>query len=138
MLNKLMIYDIAERRDEAGDDEVALMTLHAAKGLEFPFLFMVGLEENLLPHRNSIDTGTIAEERRLMYVGITRARENLTLSLAAQRRRFGKTSDSQPSRFLEELPDEALRWDGVDSNDSANRDAGARTLAGLKSLLENP
>ncbi|NNL99877.1 MAG: UvrD-helicase domain-containing protein, partial [Gammaproteobacteria bacterium] len=137
MLSKLMIYDIAERRDDPTGDEVALMTLHAAKGLEFPFLFMVGLEENLLPHRNSIDAGTIEEERRLMYVGITRAKQNLTLSLAARRRRFGKTSGSEPSRFLEELPEEALRWDNKDGNNEPDRDAGTRTLAGLKSLLQD-
>jgi DNA helicase II / ATP-dependent DNA helicase PcrA len=95
--------------DEVPDDAVTLMTLHNAKGLEFPVVFLVGLEEQLLPHRSS--TGSlqeIEEERRLLYVGITRAQEQLYLVHCASRMTFGRTEFARPSRFLEDLPKGAL------------------------------
>jgi DNA helicase-2/ATP-dependent DNA helicase PcrA len=96
---------------------VALMTLHSAKGLEFPEVYLVGMEEGILPHRRSIeaDGDAIDEERRLCYVGVTRAQDRLTLSLSLSRNKWGKPRDSDPSRFLFELtgqaenPQEALR-----------------------------
>ncbi len=91
--------------DEVPDDAVTLMTLHNAKGLEFPVVFLVGLEEQLLPHRSS--TGSlqdIEEERRLLYVGITRAQEQLYLVHCASRMTFGRTEFARPSRFLEDIP----------------------------------
>ncbi|WP_437193122.1 ATP-dependent helicase [Planctomicrobium sp. SH527] len=101
-----------ERRDEepdkekmASSDAVKLMTLHSAKGLEFPRVYMVGMEEGLLPHKRTIDgsDSEIAEERRLAYVGVTRAQESLTLTRASTRRKWGKPRQSQPSRFLFEM-----------------------------------
>ena len=84
---------------------VALMTLHSAKGLEFPEVYMIGLEEDLLPHKRAISDGgaAIEEERRLCYVGVTRAQERLTMSLALSRMKWGKSRPSEPSRFLYEL-----------------------------------
>jgi ATP-dependent DNA helicase Rep len=103
------------------EHQVRLMTLHGSKGLEFPHVFMVGVEEELLPHRNSLDEGGEVEERRLMYVGITRAQRSLTLSYAQQRRRFGEQISCEPSRFLEELPPELLEWKGQDEEKDYQR-----------------
>ena len=90
---------------------VTLMSLHSAKGLEFPQVYMVGLEEGLLPHRHSMDLegGAIEEERRLCYVGMTRAQERLTLTMARTRRKWGKPRETIPSRFLFELIGQADR-----------------------------
>jgi ATP-dependent DNA helicase Rep len=107
----LVLRGILDRsNDEQEGDEVSLMTIHAAKGLEFPHVFVVGLEEGLLPHRSSIDEDNIEEERRLFYVAMTRAQRGLTLSMARVRQRYGETIDCDPSRFLEELPDDDLDW----------------------------
>ncbi len=104
-------------RDDADDKEqdlqrnaIALMTLHSAKGLEFPYVYMVGMEEGILPHKRSLelpDDSAIDEERRLCYVGVTRAQEQLTLSLALSRRKWGKPRETIPSRFLFEMTGKA-------------------------------
>ena len=98
---------------------------------------LIGVEEDVLPHRNSLDDNAVEEERRLMYVGITRAQRTLCLSYAAQRRRYGETHAAKPSRFLEELPEELLNWQGRDEEkDSAESKQRARShLAGLRELL---
>ncbi len=94
---------------ENRDDRVHLMTFHSAKGLEFSACFLVGLEDHIIPHEKSIQDRGLEEERRLMYVAITRARHHLTLSMARQRKRMGKDMPSQPSRFLFEIPKELLK-----------------------------
>ena len=95
---------------QAGPDEegVQLMTLHSAKGLEFSVVFLCGLEEGLFPHARSIDTGALEEERRLCYVGITRARQKLVMSYAQSRRRFQSMQYQQVSRFVREIPDDLI------------------------------
>jgi len=97
---------------QAGDSEDALhlMTVHSAKGLEFHTVFITGLEESLFPHQNSIDNGDLDEERRLMYVAITRARRRLYLTFAQSRMLHGQTHYSTASSFLRELPEELLHW----------------------------
>jgi len=90
-------------------DAVTLMSLHSSKGLEFPHVFLVGLEEDILPHRRSIyEDVSVDEERRLMYVGITRAKKHLTITRCLTRRKYGKNEDRVLSRFLAEIPDELV------------------------------
>ncbi|CAB4881752.1 unannotated protein [freshwater metagenome] len=101
-----LVADADSREDDAG--LVTLMTLHNAKGLEYPVVFILGCEEGLFPHSRSIDEGSIEEERRLCYVGITRAMRNLTLTCARQRNVFGAATYGLPSRFIAELPPELL------------------------------
>ena len=112
-ITRLILRDIMERQEEEDDDDkVQLLTLHASKGLEYPHVFMVGMEEDLLPHRTSIEEDNIEEERRLTYVGITRARKQLVMTLTATRRQYGENLDTTPSRFLDELPQEDLIYEG--------------------------
>lgn len=103
---KLVLRDMLERQqeEEEGAEGVQMMTLHASKGLEFPYVFIMGMEEEILPHRSSIEADTVEEERRLAYVGITRARQNLAMTFAAKRKQYGEIIDCSPSRFLDELP----------------------------------
>ncbi len=138
VVNKLILIDLLEQTEEQDENTMQLMTLHASKGLEFPYVYLVGLEEELLPHRVSIEENTIEEERRLAYVGITRAQKAVCLTLAKRRRRGGEVQVSLPSRFLEELPQEHLEWFGQGSTRTEEQSrAHARShLAGLKSLLE--
>jgi ATP-dependent DNA helicase Rep len=135
---RLMLRDLMEQQEEerSGPDSVQLMTLHAAKGLEFPHVYLIGFEENILPHRNSIEADTVEEERRLAYVGITRARETLTISYARKRRQFGENMTCEPSRFLDELPTDLLeRYDDEEQSAEVNATRGSETLAGLRNLL---
>ncbi|TXS94221.1 DNA helicase Rep [Parahaliea maris] len=137
-INRLILRDLLEQQDEeeAGPDCVQLMTLHASKGLEFPHVYIIGMEEGFLPHRVSVEEDNIAEERRLAYVGITRARQTLTMSLAEKRRQYGETVPCEPSRFLAELPEEDLVWQGGgEASPEANQERAAETLSGLKALF---
>ena len=103
--------EAGDNQAQAGQDAVQLMTVHAAKGLEFHSVFILGLEEGLFPHENSLsDSDGVEEERRLMYVAITRARNKLYMSLARNRMLHGKTRYGIQSRFLDELPEEHLKW----------------------------
>jgi ATP-dependent DNA helicase Rep len=126
LIGRLSLLTSLDQEQDPGQ-QVRLMTLHGSKGLEFPHVFLVGVEEDLLPHRNSLQDNAEAEERRLMYVGITRARNSLTLSFARHRRRYGENIACEPSRFLEELPSELVEWRG---NDSAADKARTRERAG--------
>ncbi len=136
---KLILRDMLDReQEESADDKVQLMTLHAAKGLEFLHVFMIGMEEDILPHKNSIDSGQIEEERRLAYVGITRAQRTLTMTSARQRTQFGETSATTASRFIDELPSDDLIKIGTDDTQLSaeeNQVRGEESLAALKSLF---
>lgn len=136
---KLVLRDLLERQEEEDlSDQVQLMTLHASKGLEFPHVFMVGMEEDLLPHRNSIEDNNIEEERRLTYVGITRAQRTLTMTLAGKRKQFGDISETTPSRFLDELPAEDVEREGFGGEQSVEKNIakGEETLSNLLNLFD--
>ena len=129
--------------DENQSDQVSLMTLHAAKGLEFPHVFIVGMEEGLLPHRSSVEAdadsaaSAVEEERRLAYVGITRAKKTLAFTYARQRKRYGEIVPCEPSRFLNELPADDLQWEGkgANANPEQKQERGAAHVAHLRNLL---
>jgi ATP-dependent DNA helicase Rep len=134
----IALITMLEGQEGAPADAVRLSTLHAAKGLEFPHVFLVGLEEGILPHRESIALGNVEEERRLMYVGITRAQRSLHLSYCRRRKRAGEWNECQPSRFLRELAQEDVRWAGEPlPPDEASREkaAGSERLKQLKAML---
>ncbi|WP_236213173.1 DNA helicase Rep [Metapseudomonas otitidis] len=138
---KLVLRDMLERQqeEEEGAEGVQMMTLHASKGLEFPYVFIMGVEEDILPHRSSIEADTIEEERRLAYVGITRARQNLAMTFAAKRKQYGEIIDCSPSRFLDELPPEDLEWEGMDDTPTEVKAARGNTaLADIRAMLKKP
>ena len=123
-------------KDEGGN-QVRMMTLHASKGLEFPYVFIMGMEEEILPHRSSIEADTIEEERRLAYVGITRARQTLAFTFAAKRKQYGEIIDCTPSRFLDELPPDDLAWEGLDDAPVEVKAArGNNALADIRAMLK--
>lgn len=137
-VSKLILRDMLEQQEEEDDsDKVHLLTLHASKGLEFPHVFIMGLEEEILPHRNSIEEDNIEEERRLMYVGITRAKQTLVLTYSAMRKQYGEKYETIPSRFLDELPEDDLQWEGGDQQDKQRaQDKGKSTMAALLNDLK--
>ncbi|WP_459207210.1 DNA helicase Rep [Pseudomonas sp. MLB6B] len=138
-IGKLVLRDMLERQQEEEDNAegVQLMTLHASKGLEFPYVFIMGMEEEILPHRSSIEADTIEEERRLAYVGITRARQTLAFTFAAKRKQYGEIIDCTPSRFLDELPPEDLAWEGLDDAPVEVKAARGNTaLADIRAMLK--
>ena len=137
-ITRLILRDMLERQEEEEDDDkVQLLTLHASKGLEYPYVFMIGMEEDLLPHRTSIEEDNIEEERRLTYVGITRARKRLVMTLSATRKQYGETIDTTPSRFLDELPQDDLIYEGWEqrTTDEQRHAHGAETIRNLLDIL---
>lgn len=137
-INKLMLREMLDRNEEEAEaNEVQLMTLHASKGLEFNHVYLVGMEEELLPHRSSIEEENIEEERRLAYVGITRAQKTLTMSYARQRKRYGEVVDTEPSRFLFEMPQEDLMWEEqqMPQTEEERQEKGRKNMDALRAML---
>ena len=108
-----------------------------AANISYPHVFLVGMEEELLPHKSSIEEENIEEERRLAYVGITRAQRTLTISYAEKRKRFGEVVNCEPSRFLNELPPDDLIWEarGTPLSKEEKQERGTAHLASMKALL---
>jgi ATP-dependent DNA helicase Rep len=138
MVQTIALINMLEGKDQE-PDAVALSTLHAAKGLEFPHVFIVGAEEEILPFRDS-DEKQIEEERRLMYVGITRAERSLQISYCNRRKRGKDWMACEPSRFLEEMPEDELVYAGghADAVPMVTKDEGMDKLAKLKAMLNKP
>lgn len=139
IISQIVLSDILDKqKDDADNDEVSLMTLHASKGLEFKHVFIVGVEEEILPHRVSVLDNAVEEERRLFYVGITRAMRTLTLSYCRVRRRYGELISCDPSRFLEELPEEEIQWeDRMEVNEEEKQETGKSHLARIRAGLSS-
>jgi len=138
IVTRLTLRDMMERNEEEDNsDQVQLMTLHASKGLEFPYVFLIGMEEGLLPHQTSIDEGSVEEERRLAYVGITRAQRELIFTYARERRQFGEVSRTEASRFLHELPQDDLNWElgQVKKTETHKKEANLQGMASLRAQL---
>ena len=132
----IALLNILENREGKELDVVRLSTLHAAKGLEYPHVFLVGVEEGILPHRECADGGLVEEERRLMYVGITRAQKSLALSYCLKRKRGREWQACEPSRFIAELSQEDLRVSGRESAPEIQKSEGTARLAQLKAMLK--
>lgn len=140
VVTRLTLRDMMERsEDEDNADQVQLMTLHASKGLEFPYVFLIGMEEGLLPHQTSMDEGNVEEERRLAYVGITRAQKELIFTYAKERRQFGEVARTEASRFLHELPQDDLSWELSQTKQSVEKkqETAKMGVANLRELLKN-
>ncbi len=130
------LMSMLEGREDGEPDAVKLSTLHAAKGLEFGHVFLIGVEEGILPHRESVDNDKIEEERRLMYVGITRAQKSLNISWCKKRKRAGETEVCEPSRFIEELPSDDIRHFGNSNADpAASKEHGKERMAQIRAML---
>ncbi|MBA6328881.1 DNA helicase Rep [Colwellia sp. MB02u-6] len=140
VVTRLTLRDMMERNeDEEDTDQVQLMTLHGSKGLEFPYVFLIGMEEGLLPHQTSMDEGNVEEERRLAYVGITRAKRELIFTYARERRQYGDVSRTEASRFLHELPQDDLSWELTQTKQSIEKKQSTAKMgvAGLREMLKN-
>lgn len=135
-IRSLMLLDMLEQKNDEDDtDRVSLSTLHAAKGLEYNNVYLIGAEEDILPHKNSIVANQIEEERRLMYVGITRARHHLTISYAKTRKLGGQSKTTTHSRFLDELPHAHIIWAGKVIGDD-NKTISKKGIENLMALLD--
>ena len=138
VVTRFTLRDMMERGEsDEESDQVQLMTLHASKGLEFPYVFLVGMEEGLLPHQSSIDEDNVDEERRLAYVGITRAQKELIFTLCRERRQYGELVRPEPSRFLLELPQDDLAWETERKvvSPQERMEKGQSHLASVKAML---
>ena len=139
-LETMALTDLMKEKEEKGGRGVTLISFHSVKGLEFPVVFIAGIEEDMLPHRKSADRDEdIEEERRLFYVGITRAMDELYLTHTEHRSKYGKEKGSVPSRFLRELPDESVRK--IDRFEELSPEQeqvyAKKCFANIKAMFEN-
>jgi ATP-dependent DNA helicase Rep len=139
LVSQLTLMSILESGEQDKPSQsVQLMTFHAAKGLEFPYVYLVGFEEDSIPHFQCQDEHGVQEERRLAYVGITRAEKALTISYAQTRQKYGEVIQCEPSRFIAEMPAEEL--EGAEHGTASlsaeeKKERGMDSLAGLKAML---
>jgi len=136
MTQMIALINMLEKQEDGSQpDAVQLSTLHASKGLEFKHVFLIGVEEGVLPHRESLDPVKIEEERRLMYVGITRAQRSLHISYAEKRKQGRELIPCEPSRFIAEMGKDDLRFSGGKSEAPPDKETGAARLAAMRAML---
>ncbi|NUE65775.1 DNA helicase Rep [Snodgrassella sp. ESL0253] len=134
----IALMTLLEGKEDEDADMVSMSTLHASKGLEYPHVFLVGCEEGVFPHADSVEEGNIDEERRLMYVGITRARQTLTLTHCHKRKRAGSWEFHEPSRFIDEMPAEDIRLLGRKGSEPiVSQSEGKSILASMMARLNS-
>ena len=135
----MCLMDLLERnQEEAEENAISLMTMHTAKGLEYPYVFIIGVEEEILPHANSLEDDAIEEERRLAYVGITRAQRHLCITFAKNRMRFGEQMSCEHSRFLDELPEEHIVWaDREETTPEQMQETAQSYISNLQAMLDD-
>ena len=126
--------DRAEEKENTAD-AVTLITMHSCKGLEFPHVFIVGLEDGLLPHSRSKVEGTMDEERRLFYVAVTRAMQTLAISHCGGRKKYGQLLPCQPSPFLKELPEELVEWSDAKSKQPVAQESSKNLFAAIREAI---
>jgi superfamily I DNA/RNA helicase len=131
-LDEITLEAEREEEDESAGDAVTLITMHSCKGLEFPHVYIVGMEDGLLPHTRSREEGTMDEERRLFYVAITRAMQTLTISHCASRKKFGQPKACHASPFLKELPPELLEHADEKAKTPVKPEAGKNLFAAVR------
>ena len=137
IVSKMLILDIISKNTEEKETEsVQLTTMHAAKGLEFAHVYIIGMEEDILPHSNSVEPEQIQEERRIAYVAITRAKQKLTLTYTKRKQTYQESVRVEPSRFLDELPKELLQWEKGDGK-TKTPETGKKHLDSIRALLDN-
>jgi len=129
------IFLLADKEDDDPSAQVRLMTVHAAKGLEFDHVYVIGMEDGIFPHRNALQEDRMEEERRLMYVAMTRARFHLTLSYARVRSRFGQKEKTAPSPFLHEADQSVLRWVDKDVDSDEAKEEALDHMAAMRKML---
>ncbi len=134
LTQSIALISMLDKQDDERD-EVQLSTLHAAKGLEYRHVFLVGVEEGILPHRESLDPVKLEEERRLMYVGLTRAQRSLHLSYCERRKQARDFIPSEPSRFIAEMGKEDIRFSGGKESVAPDKATGSARLDALKAML---
>jgi superfamily I DNA/RNA helicase len=135
-LEEITLDSEREEEEENTGDAVTLITMHSCKGLEFPHVYVVGLEQGLLPHSRSTAENTLDEERRLFYVAITRAMQTLTLSHCAMRKKFGQGVPCHPSQFLNELPEELVEHADEKAREPVSTDSGRDIFAAMRASIE--
>lgn len=139
IVSHMTLMNMLERNEDNSEHNmVSLMTLHASKGLEFPHVFLIGMEEELLPHKQNLESPGLEEERRLAYVGITRAQKSLTLTYSQKRKKYGEEIKCEHSRFIEELPTDLLQWEGkagAEISAEEEKEIGNAYLATIQAFL---
>ena len=135
MTQSIALINMLEKQNGDEVDAVQLSTLHASKGLEYPHVFLVGVEEGILPHRESQDPAKLQEERRLMYVGITRAQRTLHISYCERRKQARELIPCEPSRFIDEMGRDDIRFNGGKQSTPPDRATGSARLEAMKAML---